>query len=152
MPCRNRRALLLAWGALIHHCYHAQIQAPAALLLQGWETKDSLAAIQYFSIRLIPKMGAVREIRPTPQSHSPTSPQTERVQELHRIQFDMPGCLPLVCINLGGVGYTNYIWQQIFEKNNATTPEIAEIWSAKRPLRQTTVLSMQLQAHLTAYS
>lgn len=140
----------LAWGALIHHCYEAQIQAPAALLLQGWEMKDSLAAMQYFSVRLIPKMGAEREIRPSPQSHSPTSPQGERVEEQKAAPYTVWYTRVLTFINLGG--YTNCIWQWIFEKNNATTPEIAEIWFAKRALGQTTALSMQLQAHLTANS
>lgn len=107
----------LAWGALIHHCYEAQIQAPAALLLQGWEMKDTLAAIQYFSLRLIPKMGAEREIRPSPQSHSPTSPQGERVEEQKAAPYTVWYTRVLTFINCGGGGDTNCIWQWIFKKN-----------------------------------
>lgn len=56
-----------------------------------------------FFLSLIPKMKAEREIRSIPKSHSPTSPQGERAEE-HKaaLEFDTPGCLPLVCINLRG--------------------------------------------------
>lgn len=111
------------------------------MLLQGWETKDKLAAAQYFSWILIPKIGAERETRSTFPS-IPTGKLSGKagICTLYNL---IPGCLPFVCVNLREMieekEKATTFGSAYLRKNHPTTHELYKISAARRPLEQAIV-------------
>lgn len=119
------------------------------MLLQGWETKDNLAAAQYFYRILIPKIGAERESRSIFPS-IPTGKLSGKagICTLYNL---IPGCLPFVCVNLGEKKKekekATTFGSTYLRKNHPTTHELYKTSVARRPLEQAIV---NINEHATA--